>query len=357
MVNEKISGPMRLNVRRGFLSLQQQRYGNGKGNDQEQRQQQVEGPFPVPLSGRHKQSLGVPKDRGKAALRAEWRIFDGTLMRPFFLLFLLFAAFSGSAQRVATAAAPSWVTRHNFDYAATSLDDGAGDGYIDIAFEKQVSVATQTVFIRTARRVLSDAGVQNASEVSVDYDPGYEQVTLHSVQLRRAGQVIDKLKSGRFQVMRQERERSEHLYTGMLTALLVLDDVRQGDVIEYSYSIHGFNPVFGNRYATEFDTRFSVPVYFIYYKVLAPAGRSLAVHNRGDGPAAKPVSAGAEQGWEWELHNSKALQMEDRVPGWYDPYPVIEVSEWRSWKEVIDWATTLFPQTTAPAVAKLAAEW
>ncbi|GAB4092736.1 DUF3857 domain-containing transglutaminase family protein [Flaviaesturariibacter terrae] len=278
-------------------------------------------------------------------------------MRLLFLLLSALPTLLCCAQRVATGPVPAWVTRHELNYTETGLEEGAGDGYIDLDFEKQVSLASQTVFIRSVRRVLSDAGVQNASEVSVDYDPAYEQLVLHTVQLRRGAQVIDKLQPARFQVLRQEKERREHLYNGSLTALLLLDDVRQGDVIEYSYSIRGFNPVFGNRYAARFDTRFSVPVYHIYYKLLAPAGRSFSIRNPAGGPEAQNVSTGSERGWAWQLRRSAALQVEDHVPAWFDPYPSIEVSEWRSWQEVIDWAARLFPPTAPAPVQRLATEW
>lgn len=278
-------------------------------------------------------------------------------MRTHLACLLLLLTFAAHAQRVATAPIPAWVTRTELNYEASGLEEGASDGYIDLDFEKQVSLSSHTVFIRVVKKVLSDAGVQNASEVSIDYDPSYEHLRVHSVQLRRDGRVINKLDPTRFEVIRQERERSEYLYNGALTALLVLEDVRQGDVIEYSYSISGFNPVFGERYAGQFDTRFSVPVYNIYYKLLAPAGRRLAVRNRGAAPAAVALHQGSESGWEWRLHNSTALSTEDRLPGWYDPYPVIEVSEWRSWKEVVDWACTLFPTVQPPAVRQLAESW
>ncbi|RYY38471.1 MAG: DUF3857 domain-containing protein [Chitinophagaceae bacterium] len=278
-------------------------------------------------------------------------------MRSLFLLLLLLSAAFSHAQRVVSGAVPAWVTRTPIHYEASGLEDGADDGYIDLCFEKQVSVGAQTVFIRTAKKVLTDAGVQNASEVEVDYDPSYQKLLFHAVLLRRGGKIIDKLQPARFQVLRQERERSAHLYNGMLTALLVLEDVRQGDVIEYSYSLQGFNPVFTGRFATQFDAGFSVPVYTTYYKLLAPAGRKLSVRNRGEVPAAQPVSFAGEQGWEWSINNTKALQVEDRVPGWFNPYPGIEISEWASWKEVVDWACTLFPNVQSTSIEKLAAGW
>jgi Transglutaminase-like superfamily len=36
------------------------------------------------------------------------------------------------------------------------------------------------------------------------------------------------------------------------------------------------------------------------------------------------------------------LKLQDDVPEWYDPYPVVMISEFESWKEVSDWALSLF---------------
>ncbi|HEY6978365.1 MAG TPA: hypothetical protein VH396_18835, partial [Chitinophagaceae bacterium] len=43
---------------------------------------------------------------------------------------------------------PSWVTLNTIDYTNSSLDKEAEDGYADLNFEKQVSLADQCVYIR-----------------------------------------------------------------------------------------------------------------------------------------------------------------------------------------------------------------
>jgi transglutaminase-like putative cysteine protease len=280
-------------------------------------------------------------------------------MRYLFLTLLLFAASFAFAQPVRTGTIPAWTTLQPLPYNNTSLDDEASDGYIDLAYERQVSLKNKTVFIRCARKVLSETGVQNASEVSVDYDPGYQRLIMHNVVIRRGNSTINKLNARKFQVIRQEKERGMYLYNGQLTAFLVLDDVRQGDIIEYSYSLEGFNPVFGGRYAAQFDLRYSVPIYRIYYKLLVPDGRNLQVRSSKGAVTASPVRAGNETVYEWSVADSKPLKLEDRVPGWYDPFPIAEVTEFTSWKDVIDWACGLFPVSgEMPAsIRKLTSEW
>ncbi|RYY93966.1 MAG: DUF3857 domain-containing protein, partial [Chitinophagaceae bacterium] len=240
-------------------------------------------------------------------------------------------------------------------YNKTGLEESASDGYIDIGSERQVSLATQTVFVRYARRVLSEAGVENASEISVDWDPGYEQPRLHSLRIIRDGRVIDRMAAARFRVLQLESERSKHIYDGRLTAVHLLEDVRQGDIIEYSYSLVGFNPVFGTHYAATMDTRFGVPVYFLYYKVLVPAGRALQVRQLREPEQGRSFAEGGQTAYEWRFTDRAALQVERDLPDGYDPWPFIQVSTFATWGEVSAWAQSIFPRTAAPAVSALAA--
>ncbi|GAA4318845.1 DUF3857 domain-containing transglutaminase family protein [Flaviaesturariibacter amylovorans] len=275
-------------------------------------------------------------------------------MRAFCLCVLLLCVYGAVAQPVRTGPAPGWITTRPLNLSDRTLDDDAEDGYVDLCFERQVHLGEGSTFIRTARRVLTDAGVQNAAEVSVDYDPLYEQLRFHSVRILRGSTVLDRLDARRFRIIQQEKERSMHLYNGELTALLALDDVRQGDVIEYSYTLTGRNPVFGGRYAGNFDTRFTVPVYALCYKLVVPAGRSITVRNWKTDLQPLVRDAGGARTYEWRQERVPLLEVPAQLPTWYDPYPMIMVSEWRSWKEVNDWALGLFPQQ-GPLPASLAA--
>src|SRR5829696_3370151 len=192
-----------------------------------------------------------------------------------FLTLFLSIAFVSTAQnnKVQKASEPSWATIHTINYAATHLDRDSEDGYIDLDFERQVSLEHGAEFRRTIIKVLSEAGVQNSSEISIDFDPTYQQLIFHSINIIRGTKSLDKLQLSKFKVIQQEKELSMHLYDGSLTALMVLEDVRKGDIIEYSYTIKGFNPTFGNKRAGSFDLQFSVPLYNSYYKMIGPQNR------------------------------------------------------------------------------------
>ena len=103
--------------------------------------------------------------------------------------------------------------------------------------------------------------------------PSYQTLTFHSVRILRENKVIDQLNLSKFKTIQQESELSRHIYDGSLSSVLFLEDVRKGDVIEYSYTITGFNPIFQGKYSATYDVDFEVPVGSFYYKLIVPNGR------------------------------------------------------------------------------------
>lgn len=262
----------------------------------------------------------------------------------FFTILLFSASLQAQKTRPLLSKEPAWITRHDIDYKNSALDGEAEDGYTDLAFEQQVHLASQSTYVRKSLKVLSEAGVQNASEISINFDPLYEQVLLHSIKIIRGGQVLDRTDLSKVKTIQQESELSEHLYNGTYTALVVLEDVRKNDIIEYSYTLKGFNPVFGNKYTETYPLQYSVPVCHLYYKLIVPAGRTVSYKNFHSDIAPTVEQTPAEKVYQWKLSNiSAAADEEERTPGWYNPYPAIQVSEYKSWKEVADWAVALFP--------------
>jgi transglutaminase-like putative cysteine protease len=262
-----------------------------------------------------------------------------------FIVFLFCLTVAGECQnsKVAKEPAPPWITNSIIDYNLSSLDKDAEDGYVDLDYEKQMSVTAQTKYYRTAIKILSDAGVENSSEVSVDFDPSYERLAFHSLKIIRGKETIDKLASVKFKVVQQEKGLEQHLYDGSLTAMSILEDVRKGDVIEYSYSIKGVNPIFRGRFASFLDVQFSVPIYNLIYKLIIPSERVVTIKNRGTDIKPFVQQSGGDLVYEWKLNQVQALHVPDHTPGWFDPYPMVMVSEYKSWKEVAGWATPLYP--------------
>ena len=267
-------------------------------------------------------------------------------MPKLFFTFLLFTFCQLSAQSRKPLAGkePSWITQTAIDYSNTSMDNDAEDGYADLDFEKQISLADQCVYIRKCVRIISEAGVQNESQVSVTFDPSFQQLTFHSIKIIRGGTAINQLQLSKIKTIQQENELDNFIYNGSLNAVLFLEDVRKGDIIEYSYSLKGFNPIFKGKYQDIYSLQYSSPLYQLYYKLIVPGGRTVNIKNTLD--TIKPLvqtQPGATV-YEWKRNNIKALHTQDYLPSWYEVFPDVMISEYNNWKEVNDWALSLFPK-------------
>jgi transglutaminase-like putative cysteine protease len=275
------------------------------------------------------------------------------------ILILLFAASAKAAVRADSAGqfevrrAPAWIDVVTVDNRAANSSARSGiDGLLE---DHQVRVVGSNVdeYFRRVRRVVTSAGVQNASELSIDFDPSYQRLVLHDVALIRNDKRIDEMSRDEVRIIEKESDSKDNIYDGQLTALLFLKDVRPGDVLDYSWSLEGSNPLLGGRYADEFDFGARVPTRLMRHRVVWLAARPLHASK-----PAKVEHRGAEDVYVWERRNVEGTDAEDSTPDWYDPWETVQVTEYASWSEVGRWADSLFrlDDGSRAAVKKLADE-
>ena len=280
-------------------------------------------------------------------------------MKRFFTLlllpgFLFFTNANAQHSKLKIEKEPAWITVNKINYDDEKLDREAEDGYLDLGLDKQVSLKTGERYYKRSKKILSEAGVQNSSEVSVNFDPTYEQLIFHTLLIIRDGKPINKLRLSDFKVVNQEKELDRHLYDGSLTAYLVLQDVRKGDVIEYSYTKKGFNPIFNGKYCDEFVCNYAVPVANLFYKLVVPEGRNVTIKNRNTNITPVTTEEPGQTVYEWKATDVPAFHLESKIPDWYDPYGSVMISEFASWNEVSMWAAGLFKRNVplSPSLQK-----
>ncbi|WP_218127145.1 DUF3857 domain-containing protein [Catalinimonas alkaloidigena] len=213
-------------------------------------------------------------------------------------------------------------------------EDQLTSGTAYLLDDKQHHVAQQTSYFHHAYRITHPSGVQEASEIEVSYDPTFQQLIFHRVRIRRNGQEIDQLDPARFRVMQREEGKESHLYDGTLTALLLLEDVRAGDEIEYAYSIRGRNPLYGSHFYLRFYLRHYAPFGQIYARIVSPRALTTEHFNTTHKPALKQSNGTWE--YVWDAQRIKALEVDDHVPYWYDPFDQVQVTDFASWQVLND---------------------
>ena len=261
------------------------------------------------------------------------------------LLAGLLLADSAAAKATAytVGAAPAWVTPVAPLLAARKAG-GAVNGVEALLSDVQerIDATGRTTFRHFANRATTSKGISSVAGISTVFDPTYQSLVLHRVDIIRDGRAIDKLKTADIRVLQREEELESQLYDGNQTVNVAIDDVRIGDVVEYAYSISGMNPVFQNIAASGSYLQWGVPVDRVFLRVLAPATRKLVIRELNMTTRAIVSEANGYREHRWDQVSVPAMIVEKNAPADYDPYAQVDWSEFADWAAVSAWAVPLY---------------
>jgi transglutaminase-like putative cysteine protease len=236
---------------------------------------------------------------------------------------------------------PRWVEPITLEASGGTpgnLKDGTAYLLVDRQFRIQDGWSE---YRRYVTKVVNPAGVQDASQLTIDFDPRLDNLILHAVHVRRGTQVIDELRRGRIEVLQRESELEQNVLDGSLTFHLLMSDVRVGDIIDLSYTIEHRDSALGNRFFERVTTRWDEPVARSRVRVLIPAAEPLSF--AGTEPSA-PVKY-RKAGWrilEWNWNALPAVAADEDAPSWYVQHPAIQFSQFSNWGEVVRTTLPLF---------------
>jgi transglutaminase-like putative cysteine protease len=275
------------------------------------------------------------------------------------ILLIAVSGRAGDSSAVSYGPPDSWVKPQFYNRnASASLADAGADEYL-LLQEQQFNAASNDAFFHTDRQILTVGGVQDGSTIKISFNPDYQSLTFHWVRIWRGGQYLDRLDTNKVEIVQQEKDMDEYLLNGEKSFILVLDDVRVGDIIDYSYSLKGENPVFDTHFDCIVPVQSEQPADRIFTRVVWP--RQKALYAKQHGCSVQPaLLAGKEVNeFTWDFRQVPSAAIEDSLPGWYDPIQWVQLSDFRTWAEVNRWALELF-QINSPFSGDLSqkiAEW
>ncbi len=225
--------------------------------------------------------------------------------------------------------------------------------------DEQINVPKEETFAHYAKIILSETGVQNGTQLKFNFDPSYQKLTLHFIRVIRGTNVLDRLDAQKIKVIQQEENLERHIYNGALSVLLLLEDIRVGDQIEFAYTIHGANPIFSGRFVTSVETQWQAPVQRQVVRVLWPKERKVATGLHGRLPQPEVRQAGGLVEHTWAFDRLPAVQVEEQLPVWFNPFAWIQFTEYGSWEEVANWALDVYriPRTFSPEISEKIRQW
>jgi len=252
--------------------------------------------------------------------------------------------------------APAWVDAPELDGAGEFSPENPGRGsevYLlsDVQYHAEEGVHYQAVRLR----ILTETGVEQNSQLSFNFQPEYETLQLHHLRIERDGKVEDRLAAAEIEVMRREEGLEYRLYDGTLTALIILNDVRPGDVLSYAFSLKGENPVFAGRRHGFLKLGYGTEIAELRRRVLwNPEKRQMQwkVHGPPCDPTTKELPGGLRE-LAVERRPSSRLRVEGGTPLWRFDYPWLEYSDYPGWGAFGEWGRTLYDAEDDPLPEEL----
>jgi len=216
--------------------------------------------------------------------------------------------------------------------------------------DKQINgTAGKQVYSRYVYTLTDPSGVESGADIRMRFDPAFESLVVHAIKVLRDGKQVNSMQLSDIQIISAEDRQANNIYSGDVDAVVLLSDVRVGDVIDYSYTIAGVNPVFGNKFSSGAALGWSVPVDKVNVRVLIPSSRSLQTQFINSDAKFSVSENDGQRLYSLQLLNTAEIEEEDGLPAWYDAYPYVQLSEYKNWAEVAQWASNLFDVDHQPS--------
>ncbi len=252
------------------------------------------------------------------------------------------AAHAGSSVR--TGREPGWVET----VALPDVDapPSAAGVYYLLTDDQDRFGHTVERYEHVAVRLLSTEGIGDVSDLSIGFEPSYQHLTFHYVRVLRDGVVRNVLDPRAITIAHVENDADARMYDGRVEATFHIPDVRVGDVVEWAFTVTGWNPVLRGQVLDTLPLAFDVPIERLRERLLVEHGRALALQKVGTAlePSRRRVG-----NWDEYAVNLRAVASRDldgQTPGSYDPGPAIRFSSFFGWNQVARWAAKTYRGAT-----------
>lgn len=274
----------------------------------------------------------------------------------FFLLFI--ATVHAQNEKYTEKPIPTWIKLKDPLVSINSMDKNSKM----LLRDSQKNLEEKTIYEHTTYRILTPVDVRDHASLSIDFDPSYQQLVIHNIRINRAGKWIDKRDS--FHVLNQENLSDPHSYNcGSLTLTYLLEDIRIGDIIDYSYSLVGensFYPYLSNARMLQFN----IPVEHVFFRIIGSKEYNFQTKflNRDTKLTISDVSPVLKE-WVWEDFKVPAHTKEHDEPVWSNPKPMIILSLYKNWNELVKKLIPIyrlddnFAQTSSLEMKALVKKW
>jgi transglutaminase-like putative cysteine protease len=237
---------------------------------------------------------------------------------------------------------PDWVVKQSYN----------PDGFADIEhgnapyllYTQQIVFGQQDIsaYTREARRINNTKGAESTSQITINFDPTYQKLTIHNLIITRDGVSENRLEENTFNLYRIETDADRLIYNGTVTASTVLDDIREGDIVEYAYTITGRNNYFKGSVEYFLRLQYGIPIDRHFLRLSVPDDRKYQTRLYANAPEPEIFQVSGNKIFEWKFNQQVKLDVDNDRPNWHLGYPYFQITDRTDWSDVGQWKPDLY---------------
>ncbi|MDH5693925.1 MAG: DUF3857 domain-containing protein [Gammaproteobacteria bacterium] len=270
--------------------------------------------------------------------------------------------YESNGYKYSVSARPAWVQDLDIKDSPHSSKNNQGYSLRYRLFDRQVRYnqsGAGEYYYHLALQPLAHSMLEESSQFTIEYNPDYQKLVIHEINVLRGKQKFNQLLEENIKLIQREEELEKKIYDGRVSALVVLKNVRVGDVIEYSYTLTGDNPVFAGKISQWFGMGWSYPMDRQYLRIVTPKNKTLYTYNHLLEGVETVEVTDLEKVRVWDMKNTEGLRVDSQTPPWYEPYPAVQLTEFEDWRSVSRWSAGLykFDQKLGDSLENKLEEW
>ncbi|MGO8697079.1 MAG: DUF3857 domain-containing protein [Limisphaerales bacterium] len=201
-----------------------------------------------------------------------------------------------------------------------------------LLWSKQIHAEERRSHVHVALHLETIQAVERHSHWRLEMLPETEQITLHWIKIHRNETEFDHTSVEKLRSVQDETD--DITAARKVTWGMLLEDVRPGDILEWSYTIEEKPPLRPEQCAAFFAVPAEIPLGKFYFSARFQEGRALQWKSSSDDLQPLEKIEKGQKRWIWERENPAIARREENTPEWYVEYPWIQVSDWEDWETV-----------------------
>jgi len=235
-----------------------------------------------------------------------------------------------------------WITVQPWEPAESSSDSLATNGSFLKLFDLQINEVNpqvQGIYRLLEYKLTNDNGVSDMATIEIGYDTNYESITFHELSLIRDGQTLDQLSNTNFEQIRTKEQLSLAPRTNYTTLTAIVQEARVGDVLRYSYTVNGKNPILGNIVEHGLATQHYSSIGKINFTLHVDASIKTVVRTQDldDDFKLNETTNNGVRTYSWSAALPEIVKEIEDQPTWDEYDPAFAVSSINNWDDIVAW--------------------